>query len=147
MRVAAAESTRSRPTAASTPGGDQPLGGLRDQRAMPLDPRAYPAKSYMGADSAAQSGAGLAMSAIPRAPSALSDDAKAIWRALNAEYELSPGDLRVLREGLAAWDRSAEAAAIVDAAGLTFIDPRGVPRQHPAAGLELRHRDAYLKAL
>jgi phage terminase small subunit len=101
----------------------------------------------MGCDSAAQSGAQPVMSAIPRAPASLSEAARAIWRGLNAEYELSPSDLRVLREGLAAWDRSAEAAAIIDQEGLTFIDPRGVPRQHPAAGLELRHRDAYLKAL
>ena len=77
----------------------------------------------------------------------LSRAAKALWRAILTDYDLSPADVRVLTEALRAWDRAGEAAAIVDREGMTFTDPRGVPRQHPAAGLELRHRDAYLRAL
>ncbi len=87
------------------------------------------------------------MTALPKAPKGLSRAAQAIWRDLHGAYELTPADCRVLREALTAWDRASEAAAIVDREGLTFTDERGVPRQHPAAGLELRHRHAFITAL
>ena len=61
-------------------------------------------------------------------------------------YELSPADLRVLREAAFAYER-AEQAGDVSREGMTYRDRFGAPRQHPAATLELRHREQFIKAV
>jgi hypothetical protein len=59
------------------------------------------------------------------------------------EYELSPAEVELLRSALASLDRADEAAAIVDAEGLTTLDRYGSPKMHPACDVEARNRGLY----
>jgi P27 family predicted phage terminase small subunit len=83
----------------------------------------------------------------PRAPAELTSEAKSLWRTVVSEYEVTPADLRVLREACLAFDRAEQARKTVDREGLTYMDRFGAPRQHPAAGLELRHREQFAKLM
>src|SRR5215216_2908060 len=83
----------------------------------------------------------------PSPPAGLSAAARKLWRTVVTEYELTPADLRILREAAFAFDRAEQARETVTRGGLVYTDRFGAPRQHPAAGLELRHREQFIKAM
>ncbi|MGI9079738.1 MAG: hypothetical protein ACR2GF_02770 [Acidimicrobiales bacterium] len=80
---------------------------------------------------------------IPKAPAGLTKRSSKLWRAVLAEFELSPGEVELLRNALAALDRADQAAAIIEAEGLVTVDRYGSPKTHPAADIETRNRALY----
>lgn len=83
----------------------------------------------------------------PNPPESLTPESKALWRKLNADYELAAHDLERLRCGLEARDRMNEAKAILDASGLTYDDRWGAPRARPEVSIERDSRLAYIRCL
>lgn len=84
---------------------------------------------------------------LPTPPRGRSKAARTLWPTIVAAYELSPADLRLLREAVNAYERAELARRVVSREGMTYRDRFGSPRQHPAAGLELRHREQFIKAM
>lgn len=83
---------------------------------------------------------------IPRAPAHLSAPARALWRAILADYALEAHHLATLTKALEAFDRCEAARAIVDRDGLT-VDGRYGPRPNPAVAIERDSREAFLRGL
>lgn len=80
---------------------------------------------------------------LPAAPAALTPRSRKLWRAVLAEFELSPAELELLRSALVALDRADEAAAIIAAEGVVTVDRYGSPKAHPATDVESRNRALY----
>ncbi len=75
-----------------------------------------------------------------RAPEALSERSRALWRALHARYELSPDAAELLERGLHAFDLADELLALARVEGLTSPAGRGAlsgSRDANMAGLKL----------
>jgi Phage terminase, small subunit len=68
---------------------------------------------------------------LPAAPKGLSKAARTLSQTIVSEYELSPADLRVLREAVNAYERAEQARRTVTREGMTYRDRFGAPRQHP----------------
>ncbi|SIQ11250.1 hypothetical protein SAMN05421829_102332 [Aromatoleum tolulyticum] len=84
----------------------------------------------------------------PRAPADLSPAARKLWAKLHDDYVIDDAArLATLHEGLRAYDRAAEAAAIVTAQGITVLDRYGVPKVNPAVDVEHRSRTLFLAAM
>lgn len=73
------------------------------------------------------------------APDGLSDRSAALWEAVVADFVLSAVELALLHEGCIALDRAAQAAAVIDAEGVTVKDRCGSPKSHPACDVEARN--------
>jgi len=80
-------------------------------------------------------------------PSTLSDAAKSWWRATVAEFELEAHHVRLLSEAAHAWDRAAQARALVDRDGLVITDRFGQPKPHPAVAIERDARAAHVRIM
>ena len=77
---------------------------------------------------------------LPAPPAHLSADAQSWWRAVVTDYALELHHQRLLQSACESWDRMQQARqAIADHGGLTFTDPKGTIRAHPAVAME---RDA-----
>jgi P27 family predicted phage terminase small subunit len=74
----------------------------------------------------------------PQPPEHLSDEAKAWWRKVNADYALEPHHLKLLQSACESWDRAQEARRQVEAEGIT-VQGRYGPKINPAVAVE---RDA-----
>lgn len=86
--------------------------------------------------------------AIPRAPSDLSPAARKLWAKLHADYLIDDAArLATLHEGLRAYDRAQEAAAILAKGGVVVLDRYGVPKAHPAVDVEYKSRAQFLAAM
>jgi phage terminase small subunit len=80
-------------------------------------------------------------------PEHLSEAAKARWRELVGDgRDWDFDELVVLTAGLEAFDRLAQARALIDSEGLVIEDPSGRRRVHPAAQIEKESRLAVLRA-
>ena len=82
---------------------------------------------------------------LPPAPKHLSREAAEWWTALVVEYELELHHLKLLRAACECWDRLQGARAIVSKEGITVEDRHGVPRKHPACGVEEQARVAFAR--
>ena len=80
---------------------------------------------------------------LPKAPTGLSKRSAKLWRAVLAEFELSPAELELRRSALVALDRADEAADIIAVEGVVTVDRYGSPKAHPAADVESRNRALY----
>ncbi len=81
-------------------------------------------------------------------PAKLSPAAKKLWRDLTKEYDIGdPAGLAILTAGLEAYDRAAEAKAILDAEGPVTTDRWKQRKAHPAGAVELSSRAAWLNAI
>jgi hypothetical protein len=87
------------------------------------------------------------MTDLPPPPRGVSRAGRELWLDVLAEYDLSPADVKLLREACWALHRADEARIAVSREGMTYLDRFGAPRQHPAAALELRHREAFVKCM
>jgi len=84
----------------------------------------------------------------PPAPKGLSAAAKAWWRALHSDFDLSEPHCRLLLEtALKAFDRMNEAAAVLDAEGVTIRDRFEQVKPHPLIPVERDARAGMLAAL
>ena len=84
--------------------------------------------------------------AAPEPPEHLSASAAAWWRDVTGEYALEPHHLRLLESACGAWDRMQQArAALAEHGGLTFEDPKGMLRAHPAVAIERDARTAFAR--
>lgn len=80
------------------------------------------------------------MTNLPAPPPHLSPDSADWWREVTRDYELCGHHLHLLRLACEALDRAAQARqALHDHGAVTFIDPKGTIRAHPAVAIE---RDA-----
>lgn len=80
-------------------------------------------------------------------PRHLSRASAAWWRALVADYQFLPHQLRTLTAAAESWDRKEQARARIEAEGLTFTTKQGELRPHPAVAMERDARIAYLRAV
>lgn len=87
-------------------------------------------------------------SAPPPAPSGLSDKSRRLWaEAMEIQRRWNGPRLEVLHQALCALDRSDQARAAVDAAGLTTTtESTGAVHLHPALRIEREARAQALKA-
>jgi P27 family predicted phage terminase small subunit len=86
---------------------------------------------------------------LPSAPSHLRAATANWWRAVVAEYDLSPSDLHVLEAAATHWDRTIEAREILAASddGLLTKDRFGQLKEHPAIAIEQNSTRLFLAAL
>ncbi len=82
-----------------------------------------------------------------RAPAHLAAPTRAWWRAVVADYALVEHHLRLLRLAAESWDRAQEARETIARDGAYFVDPRGVPRVHPAVAVERDARIGFARLL
>lgn len=81
----------------------------------------------------------------PAAPGHLSPEAKAIWRSVQADYELEPRHGAILTVALEAFDRMREAQAAVRKDG-AYTEGRFGLKAHPGLAIERDSRLAFLRA-
>jgi P27 family predicted phage terminase small subunit len=86
--------------------------------------------------------------ALKEAPDHLSDESKAIWANILAEYiiEDSAG-LKILQVALESYDRASKARAAIDKEGMTYSDRFGQTKCHPLLPIERDSRAAFLAGL
>jgi len=84
---------------------------------------------------------------VSEAPKHLRDATRAWYAQIVEEYALEPHALRTLQAAGEAWDRYEQAREIVDAEGCIVRDRFKQPKKHPACGIELDARTAYLRAM
>jgi phage terminase small subunit len=84
---------------------------------------------------------------VQKAPSHLSPDMQAWWRALTKTWGFDQPHLRILQAAAESWDRMVQAQALVTAEGLTVVDRFGQAKIHPAFGVERDSRVAFLRAV
>jgi len=78
--------------------------------------------------------AAIGASRPPEAPAHLSRAAAERWRAILRDWILSPSELLLLEEGLAAWDRVRRCRQTLQAEGFVVTNPdSGHQKRHPAA--------------
>lgn len=78
-----------------------------------------------------------------RAPAHLTESARALWRQVDAEYDLEDFERRLLTLACEALDRCDQARLAIREHGLTCEDGKGNPRPRPEVAIE---RDARLAA-
>lgn len=80
------------------------------------------------------------------APDGLSERAQALWHAVVPTRGVSPGRLVLIGEALRALDRADEAAAIVDAEGMSFTtETTKTVHLHPLVKVEREQRQLFAK--
>ena len=84
---------------------------------------------------------------VPKPPRHLSREAEAWWRAVLAEYDLGPSDLKLLQAAAEAWDRAQEARQIVERDGAYVRDRFDQLKSHPAVEVERASRAQFEKLL
>jgi len=77
-----------------------------------------------------------------RAPAHLSDASRALWRKVDAEYELEDHHRRLLTLACEALDRCDQAREALAEHGLTCLDGQGNPRPRPEVAIERDSRIA-----
>ena len=82
------------------------------------------------------------------APQGLSADARELWVTFVDEYSIKDtGGLQILEQALSAYDRAAEAKAILDRDGIVCVDKARQTIAHPCVVIEKNSRAQYLAAL
>lgn len=87
------------------------------------------------------------MTEPPEPPEHLSAASAALWASITGDYALESPHQEILRIALEARDRAEEAREILAEAGPIVHDRWGMPRKHPAVGVEEQARLAYLRGL
>jgi P27 family predicted phage terminase small subunit len=84
----------------------------------------------------------------PAPPKGLSAASRRWWRRLAGDYGIrdAAGEL-LLETALRSLDRAEQARAVLDRDGVTSLDSRGRPKQHPAVTVERDARAGMLAAL
>lgn len=91
---------------------------------------------------------GLSMKRNGRPPAHLSKEARALWKQLTSEYDISDAaGLAILRNALEARDRAEAARLRIDAEGMTTLDRFAIPRPHPLLSCERDARAAFLAGM
>ncbi|PVZ47915.1 P27 family phage terminase small subunit [Thalassobacter stenotrophicus] len=80
-------------------------------------------------------------------PTHLSDDAADWWQHVQNDFALEAHHIRLLTLACEAWDRGAQARAILDAQGLTYLDRFGAPKARPEVNVERDSRIAFARLL
>ena len=83
----------------------------------------------------------------PTPPKHLSTEARALWRAITADYDLDAAALAILGGALEAFDRMREAQGLLKADGLVVVDRFNQQKPHPAVSIERDSRQAVLRGL
>jgi P27 family predicted phage terminase small subunit len=83
----------------------------------------------------------------PDAPKHLSREAKALWRNINADYELDAASQVILEGSLEAFDRMRQAQEAIKTHGITVLDRFSQQKQAPATLVERDSRTALLRGL
>jgi len=83
----------------------------------------------------------------PKAPKALSREAKRWWRKICSGWQLDDAAYLVLESGLECFDRMREAQAILGKEGITSTDRFGQAKVHPAVLVERDAKAGLLRAL
>jgi hypothetical protein len=83
----------------------------------------------------------------PGPPKGLQTSGKALWRAVLAEFDLSPSELRLLREASRTTDELDRIAEAMPDADLTVKGSRGQPRPTPLLDEARKHRDTLVRLL
>ena len=82
----------------------------------------------------------------PEPPAHLSDESKALWRAVVPDRVLSPGRVALLQEALSALDRADQARVILEKEGLTVVtESTGMIRAHPLLRVEKDSRQLFAR--
>lgn len=80
-------------------------------------------------------------SALPDAPSGLSEAAQRMWQETVQRFVFVPSELSLVESALRAWDRAESARAMVEDEGLTVqTETTGAVRPHPACAIESQAR-------
>ena len=82
---------------------------------------------------------------LPDPPKHLSAEAKRWWSRILAAWPLEDASLLILESALECLDRMRQAQATIRAEGSTVKDRWGVPRAHPAVGIEAEAKASMLK--
>ena len=67
----------------------------------------------------------------PTPPKILGEPGRRLWRQVLADYELAASELAVLECACTAYDRHAQASAILNDEGMSVLDRYGVAKLHP----------------
>jgi P27 family predicted phage terminase small subunit len=82
-----------------------------------------------------------------QAPDGLSKDARRLWRTILAGWAIDDQSAVVLGLALQAYDRMAQAQAILATEGIIVTTERtGAKHQHPAVQIEMQAREQMLRA-
>ena len=85
--------------------------------------------------------------ARPEPPAHLAEDGLALWRGVQAEYQITdPGGLELLRQASECADRIASVRKQIDEAG-EMLTIRGIPRVNPLCAVERDQRAALVRCL
>jgi P27 family predicted phage terminase small subunit len=84
---------------------------------------------------------------LPAPPKHLSSEARSLWVAVVAGYELEPRHEKTLLVALESLDRLRQAPRAIEADGPYPADRFGQPKAHPALAIERDSRIAYLRAM
>jgi phage terminase small subunit len=80
-------------------------------------------------------------------PDHLSESCREWWQTVVDDYALEAHHLRLLQLAAEAWDRCAQARAVLDAQGLTFETRFGAPMPRPEIAIERDSRLAFARLL
>jgi P27 family predicted phage terminase small subunit len=86
-------------------------------------------------------------SGVPKPPTHLSREARALWREVVREFALEPHHVAILRVSLEAFDRCETARTTIQELGTTYVDRFGAPRKHPLVSVEEAARIAFLRGM
>lgn len=83
----------------------------------------------------------------PRAPAGVGRAGRALWRAVLAEYDLSPPELQLLTEACHTADELDRLRRLVEEANPIVDGSRGQPRANPLLAEIRRHRETLARLL
>ena len=83
----------------------------------------------------------------PPPPKHLSRESKGWWRQVVSDYDLERHHLKLLQSACEAWDRVAEARALIERDGIVVEDRFGQPKAHPAVDIERHNRALFARML
>jgi phage terminase small subunit len=84
---------------------------------------------------------------LPRAPRALSERSKALWREVLTDYDLSGAEQAIFEEALRSLERADEARRQVDRDGPVYLDRWSRPKVHPLVSVERDSRAAFIRGM
>jgi phage terminase small subunit len=83
----------------------------------------------------------------PDPPRHLSQESRALWRQLVADFDFEEHELKTLRLALEALDRASQARRAIKRLGMTYEDRFGQPHARPEVAIERDARASWLRLM
>jgi phage terminase small subunit len=82
-----------------------------------------------------------------RCPQGLEPPGQKVWKQIVSEFDLYHHELFLLQSACEAWDRVAEARALIKRDGAVFLDRYQQWREHPSCVAERQNRTLFARLL